>query len=243
MGRNIHHRGTTDPRFVARLLNQPTRHDPDQKTGDATFGPKHRAVYNYLRRFGGWDGEHHGLTVGTIARATRLPLNTCHDICLLLERSEIVNIEPAKVPSVIEDPESIERYDQGEHDLVKLTCEGDMMKCRSTTVDADLADYIHRAIEGTEVSFRDAVNGLIERAIIADQRASGVPDFQDHRNEAYPQCNTCRGSRHVLVHGEKGAEAITCPDCEAAVEEFAGTYSDGVSGRNSSTPPVVNNRR
>ncbi|MFA7152705.1 MAG: hypothetical protein WC072_02825 [Methanoregulaceae archaeon] len=244
MGRNIHHRGSNDPRFVARLLNQPTRYDPDQKNGDATFGPKHRAVYNYLRRFGGWDGEHHGLTVGTIARAIGLPLVSCHTICLLLDHEGIVTLERKEAPSVTTEPESLERYAQGEHDLVKLCCEGDMLKYRVTTIDADLADYVNRACEGTGLSFRDAVNGLVERAILADQQAAGVPDFDDPRNEQYPQCGNCKGSRHVIVHGEKGAEAVTCPDCEVAHLDWVGTrYVDGVSGRNSSTPPVVNQLR
>ena len=244
MGRNIHHRGTTDPRFVARLLNLPTRYDPDQKTGDATFSPKHRAVYNYLRRFGGWDGEHHGLTVGTIARAIGLPLTSCHTICLLMDHEGIVTLKRAEPTPATTEPESLERYAQGDHDLVTLCCEGDRMKCRATNVDADLADYVNRAIEGTGLSFRDAVNGLIERAILADQKAAGVPDFDDPRNDRYPQCPTCKGSRHILVHGEKGAEAVTCPDCEAAVKDFATTrYVDGVTGRDSSIPPVVNSIR
>lgn len=244
MGRNIHHRGTTDPRFVARLLNQPTRHDPDQKGGDATFSSKHRAVYNYLRRFGGWDGEHHGLTVGTIAQAIRLDLTSCHTICLLLEHEGIVTMKRSEAPSVTTEPESLERYAKGHHDLVTLTNEGDRMKCRTTTVDADLADYVNRAIEGTSISFRDAVNGLVERAILADQRAAGVPDFEDPRSDRFPQCRTCKGSRHVLVHEKDGAQAVTCPDCEAAVKDFVGTrYRDGVFGRDSSTPPVVNQLR
>jgi hypothetical protein len=244
MGRNIHHRGTTDPRFVARLLNQPTRHDPDQKTGDATFGPKHRAVYNYLRRFGGWDGEHHGLTVGTIARAIGLSPVSCHTICLLLDHEGIVTLERKEAPSVTTEPESLERYAQGEHDLVKLANEEDWMKCRGTTIDADLADYVNRAIEGTDLSFRDAVNGLLEQAILADMREACVPKFEGPTDQFYPRCRTCKGSRHVIVHGEKGAEAVTCPDCEASHLDWVGTrYVDGVSGRNSSTPPVVNQLR
>jgi len=235
VSRDIHHAGQDDPRFIVRVLNLPTRYD-----GDEGFTVLMRAVYNYLRRNGGWDGKgrngHHGLTVGTIARAIQQEIDVVHVACEKLEEAGIVVLKRSEPLPATTHPESLECYD-----LVKLCCEGDMLKYRVTTIDADLADYVNRACEGTGLSFRDAVNGLVERAILADQRAAGVPDFEDPRNEQCPQCSTCRGSRHVIVHGEEGAEVVTCPDCGAAHLDWVGTrYVDGVSGRNSSTPPIVN---
>lgn len=237
--RDIHHAGQDDPRFVAALMNLPTRHDPDQPTGDATFGPKHRAVYNYLRRFGGWDGYHHGLTIGTVARAIQMDLETCVEVCRSLAEMEIVEIDET-VPQHLVGTGKEAPYLSGDANPVRLASEGDMMKCRSVTVDADLAEYVSRVTGGTGLSFRDAVNWLVERAILADMAESNVPRFEDPRNDRHPQCRRCRGSRHVIEHDETGAHAVPCPDCRVASSEFHATaYRDGVSGRDSSTGPVI----
>lgn len=237
MSRNIHHEGQDDPRFIVRLLNQPTPHD-----GKEGFTALMRGVYNYLRRCGGWDGEgqfgHHGLTVGTIARAIQQAVDVVHVACEKLAEAGIIVLERREAPAVTTEPESLARYAEGDHDHARLANEGDMLKSKGTTVDADLADYVRRVCEGTGLSFRDAVNWLLEQAILADQKACGVPTFSDPRPD-FPQCSTCRNTRVVIVHKVTGAEAVECSACKATVEDWKGPLASGVSGRDSSTNPVI----
>ena len=219
MKNEMHHEGDDDPRQIFRIITLPvTALDGIGLNLSVKLKPSAIAIYNYLRHRGGWGKDHHGLTIGTIARAINYYEPWTRLVCQELVAAGIAEIEDETCKLVLT------------HVMVE----------RSTTIDPDIAEYIARLCEGQETSFRDAVNYLLAEAIAGDMR--NVLGMQMPRGigVSTQPCQACGSFREEIVWGDGTPSIRACHVCEGRLPKSVKPQFRGNIGmRHSSQPPVV----